>query len=92
MAGTRLTHVPYKGTRPALNELLGGQIQLMFSIVARWNGEIDRALQLPDVKERLAGNGMEPVGGSADRLRVVLERDVAKWRRVVETAGIKPGG
>jgi hypothetical protein len=47
---------------------------------------------LPDVKERLAGNGMEPVGGSADRLRVVLERDVAKWRRVVETAGIKPGG
>ena len=44
------------------------------------------------MKERLAGNGMEPVGGSADRLRVVLERDVAKWRRVVETAGIKPGG
>jgi len=149
MAGTRLTHVPYKGTGPALNELLGGQVQLMFGnmsvmiphlktsrlrgiavttarrsdavadvptvaetlpgyeaatwaavlgpkalpqgIVARWNAEIDRTLQLPDVKERLAGSGMEPVGGSPDRLRAVLERDVAKWRRVVETAGIKPG-
>jgi len=61
-------------------------------IVVRWNGEIDRILQLPDVKERLVGNGMEPVGGTPERPRVVLERDAAKWRRVVETAGIKPGG
>ena len=30
MAGTKLTHVPYKGTGPALNDLIGGQIQLMF--------------------------------------------------------------
>src|SRR5712691_7656944 len=29
MAGTRITHVPYKGVGPALNELLGGQIQLV---------------------------------------------------------------
>jgi hypothetical protein len=47
---------------------------------------------LPDVKERLVGNGMEPVGGAPERPRVVLERDAAKSRRVVETAGIKPGG
>jgi tripartite-type tricarboxylate transporter receptor subunit TctC len=150
MAGTRLTHVPYKGTGPALNELLGGQIQLMFGnmsvmiphlksgrllgiavttarrsdaapdiptvaetlpgyeavtwaavlgpkglpkdVVVRWNGEIDRILQLPDVKERLVSTGMEPAGGSPERLRAVLKRDVAKWREVVDTAGIKPGG
>ena len=30
LAGTRMTHVPYKGTGPALNDLLGGQIQLIF--------------------------------------------------------------
>jgi tripartite-type tricarboxylate transporter receptor subunit TctC len=29
-AGTKMTHVPYKGTGPALTDLLGGQIQLMF--------------------------------------------------------------
>ncbi len=31
LAGTKLTHVPYKGTGPALNDLLGGQIQVLFA-------------------------------------------------------------
>ena len=29
MAGVKMTHVPYKGGGPALNDLVGGQIQLM---------------------------------------------------------------
>lgn len=31
VAKLQMTHVPYKGTGPALNDLLGGQIQLMFN-------------------------------------------------------------
>lgn len=31
MTGIKMTHVPYHGTAPALNDLLGGYIQLMFS-------------------------------------------------------------
>jgi tripartite-type tricarboxylate transporter receptor subunit TctC len=31
--GTQLTHVPYKGSAPALSDLLGGQISMMFDTV-----------------------------------------------------------
>lgn len=34
MAGVEMTHVPYKGAAPAMNDLIGGQIQLMFDNLA----------------------------------------------------------
>jgi tripartite-type tricarboxylate transporter receptor subunit TctC len=33
MAGTKMTHVPYKGSGPALTDLLGGQIQVSFAAI-----------------------------------------------------------
>ena len=58
-----------------------GPKMLPNDIVTRWNREIDRIVQLPDVKERLVVNGMETVGGSPERVRQVLQRDVAKWQK-----------
>ncbi len=31
--GTRINHIPYKGTNPALTDLVGGQVQMMFSVI-----------------------------------------------------------
>jgi tripartite-type tricarboxylate transporter receptor subunit TctC len=61
-------------------------------IVARWNREMNRILQLPDVKERMAADGLEIVGGSAERFRELLRRDVEKWQKLVKAANIKIGG
>jgi tripartite-type tricarboxylate transporter receptor subunit TctC len=33
MTGTQLTHVPYKGLAPALTDLIGGQVDLLFADV-----------------------------------------------------------
>ena len=40
MAGVEMTHVPYKGAAPAMNDLIGGQIQLMFDNLASSLGQV----------------------------------------------------
>jgi len=54
MAGTKMTHVPYKGTGPALNDLLGGQIQLIFgsapSVIPQVRGNRLRGIAVTTAK------------------------------------------
>jgi tripartite-type tricarboxylate transporter receptor subunit TctC len=40
MAGIKLTHVPYKGTGPAMSDLIGGHIPIMFSPVPAAHGNV----------------------------------------------------
>ncbi len=66
-----------------------GPKNLPQDIAVRWNREIDRTLQLPDVRARLTADGMQLAGGASSRVMAVLARDVAKWQRVVKAAGIQ---
>src|SRR5208283_3248844 len=40
MTGTDMVHVPYKGTLPTLNDLIGGHIDLMFCDVGPCSGQL----------------------------------------------------
>lgn len=59
------------------------------AVVRRWNSEVNRVLQWPEVRERLAADGIKPAAGAPEHVSRVLERDMAKWKKVVETAGIR---
>lgn len=148
MTGIKTVHVPYKGSGPAITDLLGGQIHMMFSspvatvphvragrlraiamasterspalpevptviesgvpdfttgtyfivlgpagippaIVSRLNSEIVKAAKLPDVTEKLTSQGAVIVAGSGQQAKDHLKSEIARWAKVVESAGIK---
>ena len=52
-------------------------------IVVRLNGEIVRALKLPEVQQLLLAQGAEPVSDTPEQFAAILKADVAKWGDVV---------
>jgi len=54
MADVKITHIPYKGTAPAINDLLGGHIAMMFAPIPAAHGNVSagmlRALGVTSVK------------------------------------------
>ena len=148
LSGVRLVHVPYKGSGPALTDLLGGQIQLIFGtilstyphvksgklralgvsspkrsavlldiptipeggvagygatswngvltpagvpkpILAKLNADIVKALHSPEVRQRLAADGGEPVGNSAEEFGAFIRAEIAKWAKVIKAANLR---
>jgi tripartite-type tricarboxylate transporter receptor subunit TctC len=60
------------------------------SVIQQIQRDTAAALALPDVREKLAGMGMEIVPGTPDSLAKFLRDDIDTWRRVSQAAGIKP--
>ena len=147
-AKIKVLHIPYKGTGPALQDTIGGQVQLVFGavpttlphvragrlralavttdkriaaapelptvaesgypgyevtnwhgmvgpkglpkeVVERLNREIADLVRGDDMKKSLAGDGLEPAGGSPARFAEILKNESARWAKVVQQAGIK---
>jgi tripartite-type tricarboxylate transporter receptor subunit TctC len=147
-AGVDMVHIPYKGTAGALQDLMGGNIQIlvdtpsslmpqvragkikaiaMFSnkriagaaevptmaesggpaleaatwvlflapagtpreIVSRMSVEVAKAVAAPDIKGRFEALGIEPVGNTPEQAGKFLADEIAKWSKVITTAGVK---
>jgi tripartite-type tricarboxylate transporter receptor subunit TctC len=58
-------------------------------IVTLLNREIVKAMALPDIKERLATLGFEPIASSPEEFSAQIRADFEKWRKVIRAANIK---
>jgi tripartite-type tricarboxylate transporter receptor subunit TctC len=58
--------------------------------VSKINADLNALLAEESIKAFLAKQGMSPGGGTPARLGELLERELARWSRVVKAAGIKP--
>jgi len=59
------------------------------SIIGKLHAELTRAARSPDVVERLATDGGEPVGGSPEQFKEHIASEIARWGKVVREANIK---
>jgi tripartite-type tricarboxylate transporter receptor subunit TctC len=59
------------------------------AVVERLNRELRRVCALPDVAQRFAEWGGQPEASSPEDMRAYVEREIAKWKRVVEQRKIE---
>jgi len=148
MTGTKLMHIPYKGSAPALVDVLGGTVDVMFcpinsalphirsgklralgstgtqrldlvpnlptvaetvpnyesdiwigmiapaktpaTIINKLNAELRRSLALPDVKSKLADQGIFAETSSAADFTKLIAIDQKRWAAVIKFANIVP--
>jgi tripartite-type tricarboxylate transporter receptor subunit TctC len=148
ITGVKMLHVPYKGSGPALADLIGGQVDVMFDnltssigfirsgklralaitsatrypelpdlptmqeagvpgyeatawfgivaprgvprdVVMRINGEINKALAQPDVREKLAQQGAIARAWTPEQFGDFIHNEIVKWAKVVKASGAK---
>jgi tripartite-type tricarboxylate transporter receptor subunit TctC len=56
----------------------------------RLNEELNLALKLPEVRDRLVTLGFDPRGGTQDAFAAYVKSEVDKWSRVIKATGITP--
>jgi tripartite-type tricarboxylate transporter receptor subunit TctC len=59
-------------------------------IVAQLHREIARIIGTPEVKERVAGDGAEPVGNTAEEFATFIAAEATRWAKVIQAAKITP--
>ena len=148
VTGIKLVHVPYKGVNLAMQDVLAGNVHLVFigipaaaphvksgklralavvaprrspalpdvptvseaglhnfdvttwygilapagtpkNIINRLNGELVKMMNSPEMKEKLAATGTEPLTSTPEEFADYIKREMAKWADVIKRAGVK---
>jgi tripartite-type tricarboxylate transporter receptor subunit TctC len=148
MAGVDIQHIPYKGSSPALTDVVAGQVAVFIGnmppavplvkggklralavttktrsplmpelptiaeaglpgyetvawfgvlapagtppeVVNRLSQEIAKIAKSPEMREKLLAMGAEPVGSTPEEFKLVIDRDIAKWKPLAQKVGIK---
>jgi tripartite-type tricarboxylate transporter receptor subunit TctC len=148
LTGVDIVHIIYKGSGPALVDLIGGQVSVMWDnlpssmphirsgrlralavtttkrfpalpdvptmqeagvagydaagwfgimaprktpreIVLRLNGEVNKALALAEVQDKLMQQGAEATSWTPEQLGAFIHNEVVKWAKVVKASGAK---
>jgi tripartite-type tricarboxylate transporter receptor subunit TctC len=59
------------------------------AVVQRLQQEVARTVALPEVREKFAADGLEPVGSTPAELSARMRSDYEAWKRVVQKIGLK---
>ena len=58
-------------------------------IVNRLSAEVAKAVAAPDIKSRFEALSIEPGGNTPEQAAKFLADEIAKWSKVINTAGVK---
>ena len=58
-------------------------------VIARLREGLHKALNDPDLKEKLVSRGADPIAGSSEQFAAFLKDEIAKWGRIVKESGAK---
>jgi len=59
------------------------------AIIGRLNGEFNKVLQVPDVRERLATQGADAIGGTPQQFADYIGAEIPKWAKIIKESGAK---
>ena len=58
-------------------------------VIQRLHAEMMRAINAPDMRERLAQSALEPAPNTPEEFRKMVENEIQRWTRVIKDAGIR---